>query len=141
MGKGDTGRHFADVLLNAPYVSKVDNIFEGQARVSPEELLVKLRAASDASQKLREDRYKFKVVRQSKDGGVWVTGSRPGSAITEGGINYLTKITPDGKMIGIMSDEHNLFEGIAAKMKKNWCPFLTAETSSKEVGYVLPYGY
>ena len=127
MGKGDTGRHFADVLLNAPYVSKVDNIFEGQARVSPEELLVKLRAASDASQKLREDRYKFKVVRQSEDGGVWVTGSRPGSAITEGGINYLTKITPDGKMIGIMSDEHNLFEGIAAKIEqKTGVPSLTA---------------
>ena len=114
-----TGKHFDDVLSRrVTYVPTVNAIFKGVDRVSPGELLARLTQAADASQKLKEDKFKFSVVGQSKDGGVWVSGSRPGSAITEGGINYLTKVTPDGKMIGVMSDEHNLFEGIAAKVEK-----------------------
>ena len=77
-----------------------------------------MNAAAEASQQLKEPKHRFSVVGKAKDGGVWISGSRPGSAITEGGINYLTKITPDGKMVGVMSDEHNLFEGIAAKTEK-----------------------
>jgi hypothetical protein len=117
-GSALTGGHFKDVMISAPYVKNVRAIFKGKEEVSSDELFSKMNAAAEASQQLKEPKHRFSVVGKAKDGGVWISGSRPGSAITEGGINYLTKITPDGKMVGVMSDEHNLFEGIAAKTEK-----------------------
>ena len=117
-GQRITGAHYDDVLRTAPFVVPVRRIFEGVKNVTPEELLVKVKAAADQSQQASQSKYKFSVKGKAEDGGVWITGSRPGTAITEGGINYLVKVTPDGKMVGIMSDEHNLFEGIAAKSEK-----------------------
>ena len=120
-GKGGsyTGKHYDDVLKNAPFVSKVENIFKNRDNVSSDELFSLLNAEAVASQGLKETKRKYSVAGQAADGGVWITGSRPGSAITEGGINYLVKVTKDGKLIGVMSDEHNLFEGIAGKIQKN----------------------
>jgi len=118
VGKATTGRHHMDVLVHAPYVSGASRIFKGRDNVSSEELFTKLNAAAAQSQSLKTDKLKFSVKGQAADGGVWITGSRPGSAITEGGINYLVKVTTDGKLIGVMSDEHNLFEGIAGKIQK-----------------------
>ncbi len=117
-GGSTTGRHHMDVLHHAPFVSKAKKIFEGRNNVSPDELFSLLNAEAAVSQGLKEDRLKFSVKGQAADGGVWITGSRPGSAITEGGINYLVKVTTDGKLIGVMSDEHNLFEGIAGKIQE-----------------------
>ena len=117
-GQRITGAHYDDVLRNAPFVVPVRRIFEGVKNVTPEELLVKVKAAADQSQQTSQSKYKFSVKGKAEDGGVWITGSRPETAITEGGINYLVKVTPDGKMVGITSDEHNLFEGIAAKSEK-----------------------
>lgn len=119
-GKGGsyTGKHYDDVLQNAPFVSKVENIFKNRDNVSADELFSLLNAEAAVSQGLKETKRKYSVAGQAADGGVWITGSRPGSAITEGGINYLVKVTRDGKLIGVMSDEHNLFEGIAGKIQK-----------------------
>ena len=117
-GKATTGRHHMDVLVHAPYVSSASRIFKDKDSVSPDELFTKLNAAVAQAQALKTEKLKFSVKGQAADGGVWVTGSRPGSAITEGGINYLVKVTTDGKLIGVMSDEHNLFEGIAGKIQK-----------------------
>jgi hypothetical protein len=117
-GKATTGRHHMDVLVHAPYVSSASRIFKDRSSVSPDELFTKLNAAAAQSQALKTDKLKFSVKGQAADGGVWITGSRPGSAITEGGINYLVKVTTDGKLIGVMSDEHNLFEGIAGKIQE-----------------------
>lgn len=107
-----------DVLYNAPFVSKAKKIFEGRNNVSPDELFSLLNAEAAVSQGLKDERKRYSVKGQAADGGVWITGSRPGSAITEGGINYLVKVTTDGKLIGVMSDEHNLFEGIAGKIQE-----------------------
>lgn len=117
-GKATTGRHHMDVLVHAPYVSSASRIFKDRGSVSPDELFTKLNSAAAQSQSLKTDKLKFSVKGQAADGGVWITGSRPGSAITEGGINYLVKVTTDGKLIGVMSDEHNLFEGIAGKIQE-----------------------
>ena len=128
-GKGGsyTGKHYDDVLKNAPFVSKVQNIFKSRDNVSTDELFSLLNAEAAVSQGLKTDKLKFSVKGQAADGGVWITGSRPGSAITEGGINYLVKVTTDGKLIGVMSDEHNLFEGIAGKIQeKTRVPTLNA---------------
>jgi len=119
-GKGGsyTGKHYDDVLQNAPFVSKVEKIFKDRDNVSADELFSLLNAEAAVSQGLKETKRRYSVAGQAADGGVWITGSRPGSAITEGGINYLVKVTRDGKLIGVMSDEHNLFEGIAGKIQK-----------------------
>ena len=117
-GKATTGRHHMDVLVRAPYVKSATSIFKNKDTVSPEELFSRLNAQAVASQGLKSEKLRFSIKGQAKDGGVWITGSRPGSAITEGGINYLVKVTTDGKLIGVMSDEHNLFEGIAGKIQK-----------------------
>lgn len=128
-GKGGsyTGKHYDDVLKNAPFVSKVQNIFKSRDNVSADELFSLLNAEAAVSQGLKKERLRYSVAGQAADGGVWITGSRPGSAITEGGINYLVKVTTDGKLIGVMSDEHNLFEGIAGKIQeKTRVPTLNA---------------
>lgn len=126
-GYSYTGRHHMDVLHNAPFVSNVKKIFKDRNNVSPDELFSVLNAEAAVSQGLKTDKLKFSVKGQAADGGVWITGSRPGSAITEGGINYLVKVTTDGKLIGVMSDEHNLFEGIAGKIQeKTRVPTLNA---------------
>jgi len=117
-GQRITGAHYDDIFRRAPFVIPTRQLFKDVKKIDPEELLAKLSEQANLSQQLKETKKHFKVVGQAKDGGVWISGSMPGSAITEGGINYLTKITPDGKMIGVMSDEHNLFEGIAAKVEK-----------------------
>lgn len=45
-----------------------------------------------------------------QDDGIVFSFSKPGTSITEGGVNIWAKIKPNGKIIGVMSDEHNLFE-------------------------------
>ena len=120
VGKAATGRHHMDVLVHAPFVTKLKPIFNGREQVPADELFEKLSVAAEKTHQLPKDqaRFKFYIKGQAKDGSVWVTGSRPGSAITEGGINYLAKVKPDGKVIGIMSDEHNLFETAAGKVQE-----------------------
>ena len=137
-GKGGstTGKHFKDVLHDAPYVRTVNQMFpKGVTEVDPKELRKTLEAASLASQELA-NKYRFDVLdRKTKDGSVWVTGSRPGSAITEGGINYLAKVSPKGTVMGVMSDEHNLFEGIAGKVQKYTASGVPALSAMR---YLLP---
>ena len=106
---------------------------KGVTEVDPKELRKTLEAASLASKELAP-KYRFSVLdRPTSDGSVWVTGSRPGSAITEGGINYLTKVSPKGTLMGVMSDEHNLFEGFAGKVQK-----YTGVPALSAMRYLLP---
>ena len=44
--------------------------------------------------------------------GVWLRTSKPGSAITEGGVNILTKVTPEGEYFSIVSDKHDFLEKV-----------------------------
>jgi len=48
--------------------------------------------------------------------GIWITGSFTGSAITEGGVNYITKLQPSGQYMTVVSDEHNFFETLLDKV-------------------------
>jgi len=49
-------------------------------------------------------------VTPAEGGGYWVTNGTNASAITEGGINSLIKVQPDGQVIGFMSDRHDWLE-------------------------------
>ena len=115
-GDATFGGHYHDVLIRASYNRTVKNIFENTDKVNPEYLLARLDADAKAS---KGTDHEFKVKGTAEDGGVWVTGAMTGQALTEGGINYISKVTPNGKIIGVMSDEHNLFEGIAGKVQKS----------------------
>ena len=114
-GSATFGGHYHDVLIRASYNTTVKNIFENTDKVTPEQLLAKLEVDAKASKGTDRE---FTVKGTAEDGGVWVTGAMAGQALTEGGINYISKVTPNGKIIGVMSDEHNLFEGIAGKIQK-----------------------
>lgn len=47
-----------------------------------------------------------------KNGGFYITGSYQGTAITEGGVNYVAKLTPEGKLTVVVSDENNFLENV-----------------------------
>lgn len=49
-------------------------------------------------------------VTPAEGGGYWVSNGTNASAITEGGINSLIKVTTDGQVMGFMSDRHDWLE-------------------------------
>ena len=58
----------------------------------------------------------FTGLTTDKDG-VWFEFSKAGSSITEGGVNFLIKIKPNGRLAAVMSDEHNFLEFIPGVSK------------------------
>ena len=58
------------------------------------------------------------TLEKANKNGIWLTGSKKGRAYTEGGINFVVNVKPNGNVIMVMSDEHNFFEGIAEKGDK-----------------------
>jgi len=130
-----TGRHYNDVLYNAPYVPYLRKLFKDKNKISMDELAEQLKSAAEKSKQKAasadNDSLKFRVKKVDSDG-VWITGSRAGSSYTEGGINYLVKIEPNGKMTGIMSDEHNFLEGAAEKIQRKTKNVIPALDKMKE---------
>ena len=53
---------------------------------------------------------KSNTFEKAKENGFWVTGSFVGNAVTEGGVNYFAKVMPNGKVMAVISDEHNFLE-------------------------------
>jgi hypothetical protein len=58
------------------------------------------------------------------ENGLWLTGSGPGSAITEGGVNWLMKVEPDGTLMSVISDKHDFLEKlpVAGRVAKEHLP-------------------
>jgi hypothetical protein len=110
-GRPATGAHFNDVLYTAPFIKHVRKAFMNRTNVPHDELIATLQKAAD------KDKFSILDI-SSPENGIWITGGRAGTAITEGGINYLVKVQPNGRMIGVMSDEHNLYEQLAGKVQK-----------------------
>ena len=53
----------------------------------------------------------------TSDGIIFSTG-KAGSSITEGGVNVWYKLKPNGNLVGMVSDEHNLIEKAISKVEK-----------------------
>ena len=53
---------------------------------------------------------KSKDAQDVMENGLWLTGSGPGSAITEGGVNWITKLDGDGTLMSVISDKHDFLE-------------------------------
>ncbi len=53
---------------------------------------------------------KSETLADAKENGIWITGSFVGNAVTEGGVNYIAKIDNNGRIMAVISDEHNFLE-------------------------------
>ena len=111
----NTGRHFNDALSKGGYVSSMYQILKKtDGTLTTEELYKKLqKLEKNANWKFHS---KSATAEDVAKNGIWVTGSFPGSAITEGGVNYITKLQPSGQYMTVVSDEHNFFETLLDKL-------------------------
>lgn len=113
----ETGGHHNDVIYRSPAKAALKQAFadlmDADGNVDPKQLESWLRENHGKynSQLKEAGRRKdsWNVVK-SDESGVWLTGGRVGSAITEGGVMWLAKIKPDGEMAGYMIDKHDFAE-------------------------------
>ena len=106
-GAGDqvSGAHHADFIRKSGVTQTLGRLFKDNKNHSLEEMH---KLISDSS-KVRLHP-KSKTVEDAKENGLWVTGSFTGTAITEGGVNYIARIRPNGRVMAVVSDEHNFLE-------------------------------
>lgn len=110
-GAGDqvSGAHHADFIRKSGVVQTIGKLFKDGKNHSLEEMR---KLISDSS-KVRLHP-KSKTMEDVEENGLWVTGSFTGTAITEGGVNYIAKISPNGRIMAVVSDEHNFLEKLPA---------------------------
>jgi len=117
-----SGAHHFDMFNRNKIVNGVADSFKDyyndtkkRSFSSPQELH---RYLTDEKRQFDEDgnkRYTVKFDENQRidaDGGVWVSGSRVGSAKVEGGVNQVFKIYPDGRILGVTSDLHDFLEKV-----------------------------
>lgn len=119
----ESGGHFNDVVYNNPANAAIADIFKKQANdlgeVDVETLYHQLeKMAPAANEKLKKAgriRDGWSVVNSNLDhvreNGLWLAGGRGGSAVTEGGVMWLTKLEPNGNTTTFMVDAHDFMEG------------------------------
>jgi hypothetical protein len=122
-----TGDHYNDIIKAGGYVGDLYRSFQKHKnKPSVEQLWTDLKKASDANKKYNAAKKKHEprkwtlsekssTLENAQENGIWLTNSKKGRAYTEGGINYLVKVKPNGNIFAVMSDEHNFLENIAAK--------------------------
>jgi hypothetical protein len=111
----NTGMHFQDAMKSGGYVSSMYQVLKkAEGTLTTEDLYKQLQKLEDGA------KWKFHpksaTIDDVRENGIWVTGSFTGSAITEGGVNYITKLFPSGKYMTVVSDEHNFFEKLLDKI-------------------------
>jgi Tfp pilus assembly protein PilP len=125
-----TGDHYNDLVKAGGWVGDVYTAFRtNKGEPTVEQLWSHLKKVSDKNiefnkNKKRSEKGRWMLkedsdtLEKAKKNGIWITGSKQGRAYTEGGINYLHKIQPNGNVLSIMSDEHNFFESLLGKGDK-----------------------
>lgn len=119
---GMGGNHFSDVVARNKYFKHALHVFDvGQSKrggniefKSVDDLYDALENRSEALIKEPGQEKKVRAFRVVKtdETGVWITGSRAGTAKVEGGINMLMKIEPNGDITGYMSDLHDFLDKV-----------------------------
>jgi len=105
-----TGDHYND-LVNSGWISDMSKVFqETNGKPTVEQLWTQM--SKNKKIKLSSD---SDTLEKARKNGIWLTGSKKGRAYTEGGINFLVNVKPNGNVIMVMSDEHNFAESIAEK--------------------------
>ena len=122
-GAGDqvTGQHHFDFQSKSGVNASFKLLFK-DGKLTTEELFEQAKKRSDANKKYNDNRNKDKdkakwvlsersnTLEKAKNNGLWVTGSFTVNAVTEGGVNYIAKVSPDGRIMAVISDEHNFLE-------------------------------
>lgn len=106
-GTSSAGNHISDVVSKNPSFQGLKKVF---ADFKTKNVGPTVSSLEEALQKQSKGA-KWKVVGSDKEG-VWVQTSKVGGAIIEGGVNILTKVTPSGRTISFMSDQHNFLENL-----------------------------
>ena len=105
-----TGDHYND-LVNSGWISDMSKVFqETNGKPTVEQLWTQM--SKNKKIKLSSD---SDTLEKARKNGIWLTGSKKGRAYTEGGINFMVNVKPNGNVIMVMSDEHNFAESIAEK--------------------------
>jgi hypothetical protein len=107
-GAGDqiTGAHVKDFSTKSGVHSTMRALFKENPKPTVEETWSFI---NDSRLKLHP---KSETLKDARKNGIWVTGSFSGTAITEGGVNFIAKISPNGRVMAVVSDEHNFLEKV-----------------------------
>ena len=111
---GRSGQHYDDITLRSKTFSDIAEAI-GQSKPNSLEELQDLLMKGN----YREGIPSFKIDKET--GNVWANFGKTGTSITEGGVNALVGIKPNGKFILTVSDEHNFLENlpvVGAVLKK-----------------------
>ena len=107
-----TGNHAFDFTSKGP-MHAFAKIFKNKKTVSNEEMLSKFKSESKLRLHPKMGKTDEEILANAKaNGGFYFTGSMEGTAITEGGVNYVGKITPRGRVTAVVSDENNFLENV-----------------------------
>jgi len=149
-GAGDevSGAHHKDFAMKSGVIPAVKKLFGKDKKLSDKELWERAKAESDANKKWNEKRNKEKqkpkwiltsksdTWEEAQKNGVWVTGSFSGTAITEGGVNFIARIRNNGRVTAVVSDEHNFLEKLPGVG-----PVLDAALPNRSVSVTPPMHY
>jgi len=121
-GAGDqvTGQHYFDFSRKSGVVASLKPLFK-EGNLTEKQLWDKLSSLSEKNKEFNKNLKRGQTPRwtlssksntfeKAKDNGFWVTGSFVGNAVTEGGVNYLAKVNTNGRVMAVISDEHNFLE-------------------------------
>ena len=108
-GAGDqvTGAHHADFATKSTVLTALRPLFKGGKNATVPQLHAFIKNLDSNKIRLHS---KSKTLEDAQENGIWITGSFVGNAVTEGGVNYIAKINPNGRVMAVISDEHNFLE-------------------------------
>jgi hypothetical protein len=118
---GTGGNHYNDLYFKSPLTSAVFRAFNQHGwKPTQRQLYDSIKAIEKAQPAGKKNtfRIKNKDYTDVEENGLWLTGSLPGTAITEGGVNWLSKVDTSGKMTGVISDKHDFLDkmsGVVAR--------------------------
>jgi len=108
-GAGDqvTGAHHADFATKSTVLTSLRPLFKSGKNATVPQLHAFIKNLDNSKIRLHP---KSKTLEDAQENGLWITGSFVGNAVTEGGVNYIAKVNPNGRVMAVISDEHNFLE-------------------------------
>lgn len=102
-----TGNHMFDFQQKSGVRPLMKKIFAENSNPTKQEFYRLLEKHTGGKVKLHRKSQSFE---EANENGFWVTGSFAGTAVTEGGVNFIAKVQPNGRVMAVVSDEHNFLE-------------------------------
>lgn len=107
-----TGNHAFDFAHKGP-VRTFATLYKNSKNPSNETILAKFKDSPKLTLHPKMGKTDEEILENAKkNGGFYFTGSLQGTAITEGGVNYVGKLAPNGRVTTVVSDENNFLENV-----------------------------